>query len=107
MLRAGGENEPATKPANGGLGRCDCAPFVGSAGGCCRVISVAAAQLDLKHIRDARQATDPDIVGVIMDRTWLKKTVPLNRYEQRTPVRRCFAIQAFDRNWPAASWCSA
>jgi hypothetical protein len=66
---------------------------------------IAAAQLNLKQVRDARQellaATGPDIVGAIVgaivDRKLLSKLVPLNRYEQRALARRRFAIQEFDR----------
>ena len=61
---------------------------------------IAAAQFDLKQIRDARQnlltATGPDIVGAILDRKLLTRLVPLNRYEQRALARRRFAIQEFD-----------
>ena len=66
--------------------------------GACRI---AAAQLDLKQVRDARSnllaATGPDIVGAILDRKLLTRLVPLNRYEQRALARRRFAIQEFDR----------
>ena len=51
--------------------------------------------------RDTRQhllaATGPDIVLAIMDRKLLARLVPLDRYEQRAPARRRFAIQEFDR----------
>ena len=62
---------------------------------------IAAAQLDLKLIRDARQdivvAAGPDIVGAIKDRKLLAKLKPLSRYEQRALARRRFAIRDFDR----------
>ena len=62
---------------------------------------IAAALLDLKQVRDARQGllavTGPDIVDAILDRKLLAKLVPLNRYEQRALARRRFAIQEFDR----------
>jgi hypothetical protein len=61
---------------------------------------IAAAQLDLKQVRDARQellATEgPNLVAAIADRNLLKKLAPLNRYEQRALARRRFAIRDFD-----------
>ena len=62
---------------------------------------IAAAQFELKQIRDARgdllAATGPDIIGAILNRKLLAKLVPLNRFEQRALARRRFAIQEFDR----------
>jgi hypothetical protein len=62
---------------------------------------IAAAQFELKQIRDARgdllAATGPDIIGAILNRNLLAKLVPLNRFEQRALARRRFAIQEFDR----------
>ena len=62
---------------------------------------IAAAQLELKQVRDARHdllaATGPDIVAAILNRSLLARLVPLNRYEQRALARRRFAIKEFDR----------
>lgn len=61
---------------------------------------IAAAQLDLKQVRDARQevvaAAGPNIVAAIADRNLLKKLMPLSRYEQRAIARRRFAARDFD-----------
>jgi hypothetical protein len=61
---------------------------------------IAAAQLDLKQVRDARQqllaAAGPNIVAAIADRNLLAKLAPLNRYEQRALARRRFAVRDFD-----------
>ena len=61
---------------------------------------IAAAQLDLKQVRDARQgllaAFAPDIVGAMANGKLLQKLAPLNRYEQRALARRRFAIRDFD-----------
>jgi len=62
---------------------------------------IAAAQLELKQVRDARHdllaATGPDVVAAIMSRKLLARLVPLNRYEQRVLARRRFAVKEFDR----------